>query len=395
MKLYPIQILYDIFQIPFVYWNERERFCQPDEKSCQSPVMCDDALRTALEKLCDSSRFPMIYLEDELVFYGNFRGCEKQYFCLGPVSRITIGGMRVEEYKKLHHITVPFRIKQAGFGIITKLMALIFFQYTGEEIRYPDIRIKCNDSFIEEWESEENMEEYMLAQSEQEREHGKGMVFENHLMEIVKNGDVKAMKDAMSGSMPDIDGIGEVSFSNHRQAEYMIVVVLTLLTRAAMDGGMNPEDAYSLGDVYLRQIEKCSSDTGALTMLGIKAQYEFTEKVKEAKEKKSQFLYIEKCKDYIAKNLRKNVKVSDIAPKIGISRTYLTHKFSEVEGMTIQQYIIKERCEHAANLLKYSDYPVALISEYFCFSSQSHFGSCFKRIYGMTPKEYRIMYGRV
>lgn len=286
-------------------------------------------------------------------------------------------------------------IKQSGLGLMTKLLAMTYFQCTGKQIEYADICIRSNDRYIEKWKSEEKMEGYRLSQSENDRQHGSGIIFENQLMEIVKSGNVEAMKEAMSGNMPDVDNIGEVSSDSHRQMEYMCIVTLTLITRAAVDGGMNPEEAYALGDVYLRQIEKCSHNTGALTMLGIKAQIEFTEKVKAAKEQKSQFLYIDKCKDYIAKNLRKDIKVSDIAPAIGISRTYLTHKFSEIEGMTIQQYILKERCEHAANLLRYSDYPLSLISEYFCFASQSHFGSSFKRFYGMTPKEYRILHSRI
>ena len=57
--------------------------------------------------------------------------------------------------------------------------------------------------------------------------------------------------------------------------------------------------------------------------------------------------------------------------------------------MTLQQYVLKERCRHAANLLRHTDYPISLIAEYFCFSSQSHFGKAFKDYSGMTPKEYR------
>ena len=55
----------------------------------------------------------------------------------------------------------------------------------------------------------------------------------------------------------------------------------------------------------------------------------------------------------------------------------------------IQQYVMQERCRHAANLLKYSKYPISIIAEYFCFSSQSHFGRQFRLYYGMTPNEYR------
>lgn len=395
MEQYTIQILYDIFQIPFICWGAKENFQYPGTDVWQAPVKEDEILRLSLEEQCVSSPFPIIYLENELIFYGVFRTQEEQYCCFGPLSRYSVDPIASEEYRRTHHISHLLPIRQIGLGLMTKLLALTYFQCTGKQIDYEDICIKSNDIYIEQWTSEEKMEGYRLSQSENDRQHGSGIIFENQLMEIVKNGDVEAMKEAMSGHIPDVDGIGEVSSDSHRQMEYMFIIALTLITRAAVDGGMNPEEAYALGDVYLRQIEGCSRNTGALTMLGIKAQIEFTEKVKAAKEQKSQSLYIDRCKDYIAKNLRKNIRVSDIALAIGISRTYLAHKFSEIEGITIQQYILKERCEHAANLLKYSDYPISVISEYFCFASQSHFGSSFKRVYGMTPKEYRLLHSRI
>ncbi|MCA5963830.1 AraC family transcriptional regulator [Blautia sp. RD014234] len=98
---------------------------------------------------------------------------------------------------------------------------------------------------------------------------------------------------------------------------------------------------------------------------------------------------MERCKDYIANHLRTNFKVHDIADELSINRTYLSKIFSQNEGMTIQQYILRERCEHASNMLRYTNYPISIIANYFCFSSQSHFTKKFQDVYGVTPKEYR------
>lgn len=108
-----------------------------------------------------------------------------------------------------------------------------------------------------------------------------------------------------------------------------------------------------------------------------------------AREARSRLSYIEACKAYITANLCRPFQVGDIAPVIGVNRSYLARRFSEAEGMTIQRYISRERCAHAAGLLKFSDYPISIIAEYFCFSSQSHFGRAFKAWCGMTPREYR------
>ncbi|MBQ2577136.1 MAG: helix-turn-helix transcriptional regulator, partial [Lachnospiraceae bacterium] len=42
---------------------------------------------------------------------------------------------------------------------------------------------------------------------------------------------------------------------------------------------------------------------------------------------------------HIEKNLRKSLQVGDIAPTIGLSRTYLSRLFHQAEGITVQQYI--------------------------------------------------------
>ena len=192
----------------------------------------------------------------------------------------------------------------------------------------------------------------------------------------------------LSGGEFDPDHMGRMARRPQKQQEYICVVLITLISRAAADGGMDREAAYSLADVYLQRLENCRTE-GEILALNIQAQREFTAGVHMAREARSRLSYIEACKAYIAANLRRPFRVGDIAPAIGVNRSYLARRFSEAEGLTIQQYISRERCAHAAGLLKFSDYPISIIAEYFCFSSQSHFGRAFKFWHGMTPREYR------
>ena len=57
--------------------------------------------------------------------------------------------------------------------------------------------------------------------------------------------------------------------------------------------------------------------------------------------------------------------------------------------MTIQQYILKEKINAAANMLRYSNFSLTEIADYLNFTSQSHLGQCFKKEYHMTPRQYR------
>ena len=58
-------------------------------------------------------------------------------------------------------------------------------------------------------------------------------------------------------------------------------------------------------------------------------------------------------------------------------------------GMLFVDYIQKERIEAACNMLTYSDYTAAQISEYLCFSTQSYFIKIFRKYTGTTPAKYK------
>lgn len=388
MDAYMLKKIYDIFEIPvYVAKDGKKAFCLPESDMYQSPFERDSEFLKGMLELAKKQEKPYLYLEDGMIYYGVFHDKEENYYLFGPMARKTLEQRVIDEYRHTHRIQLSFQIDKYGMGAASKMIAMAFYYFTGKEVEHQDIWIENPSNIVKQWNTEGDMEYYQLEQSEEERHHN-SIDYENRIMQIVRNGDVAAMKELMNTDRLDMDDVGVVAIDNQKQTEYLMVTFIALITRAAIDGGLNPERAYELGDIYLQQIEKCKSVV-ELNLVGVKAQMDITEQVCEAKKRRSKLIYIEECKDYIAKNLRKPFQVGDIAPAIGVNRTYLARKFVEIEGMTIQQYIMQERCKHAANLLKYSKYPLSIISEYFCFSSQSHFGVQFKKYYGMTPNEYR------
>lgn len=235
------------------------------------------------------------------------------------------------------------------------------------------------------------LEGYQLAQSENNRNHN-AVALERQMIELVKSGDISELKRMYSVSNVDIDysTIGYVSKDMLKRQEYYALTSVILTTRAAVDAGVPVERAYELSDVFMQEISEGKSMLDYMKTSFL-ATVTFTKLVGDVRANKK-YPFIDACKDFIARNLRKPFKVSEIGPQIGVNNSYLSKIFSQTEGMTISQYITLERCSHAANLLRYSDYELSDIAEYFCFSSHSHFGAQFKKIYGMTPSEYRQRY---
>lgn len=84
------------------------------------------------------------------------------------------------------------------------------------------------------------------------------------------------------------------------------------------------------------------------------------------------------------------VNYSDyISEKLGYDYTYLANTFSEVKGITIQQFIIMNKIERIKELLLYNELNLTEISYLLHYSSVSHLSNQFKKITGLTPSFYK------
>ena len=84
------------------------------------------------------------------------------------------------------------------------------------------------------------------------------------------------------------------------------------------------------------------------------------------------------------------VNYSDfISEKLGYDYTYLANVFSEVKGITIQQFIILNKIERVKELLLYDELSLTEISYRLHYSSVAHLSNQFKKITGLTPTFYK------
>ena len=84
------------------------------------------------------------------------------------------------------------------------------------------------------------------------------------------------------------------------------------------------------------------------------------------------------------------VNYSDfISEKLGYDYTYLANTFSEVKGITIQQFIIIHKIERVKELLIYDELSLTEIAYKMHYSSVAHLSNQFKKITGLTPTFYK------
>lgn len=77
-----------------------------------------------------------------------------------------------------------------------------------------------------------------------------------------------------------------------------------------------------------------------------------------------------------------------LSDKLGCDYTHLSNIFSEVKGITIQQFIIIQKVERIKELLKYDKLNLTEISYLLNYSSVAHLSNQFKKITGLTPSQF-------
>lgn len=78
-----------------------------------------------------------------------------------------------------------------------------------------------------------------------------------------------------------------------------------------------------------------------------------------------------------------------ISKKLGYNYTYLANTFSEVKGITIQQFIIIHKIERVKELLLYEELNLTEISYKLNYSSVAHLSNQFKKVTGLSPSFYK------
>lgn len=71
--------------------------------------------------------------------------------------------------------------------------------------------------------------------------------------------------------------------------------------------------------------------------------------------------------------------------------SFISNLFSEVEGLTIEQYIINQRIEKVKELLLYRELSLSQVAFQLGYSSPAHLSAQFKKVTGLTPTKFKRM----
>ena len=159
--------------------------------------------------------------------------------------------------------------------------------------------------------------------------------------------------------------------------------------------GIGPENpAFRFSDTTrmencIRELrESCDSgDNGFLTLSRLYAFFSMVQKEETLTGKGTGL--VDLALDYIDKNYSYGITVSQIAARLGISRSHLFRIFKKKMGVSVQEYLLSFRLERAEDLMKKTDMNIKEIMYSCGFNDLPNFSRQFRKVYGMPPGAYR------
>lgn len=287
----------------------------------------------------------------------------------------TYVGVEVGIAWKYHFIETLYRVPTVPHILFSRDLLRLHYCVTGERLQISDAGIMAETDLPK------------LSQPEKRRDRHKVWSAEQGLLQMVKNGDLD-YKRAFSVSQQLSNGVPVQSSDPLRGGKTSNIVFCSIVCRAAIEGGLSPEEAYALGDSYIQSSENaCTTDE--LLSIAYTMYDDFIHRVHKCRTNPKLSPQIQKCVDHIEMHLGDRIRAADLAALVGYGEYYTTHKFREETGLSVNDYIKCAKVERAKVLLTSTDQGVQEIAQALGFSSRSHFSQCFKQVAGCSPVEYR------
>lgn len=314
-------------------------------------------------------------------------GVLRRFWLLGPVfyatttkGQIELGydlyrGLELSVAWKEQFMQAAARLPVVTNVLLGRYLLMLHYCLTGQTLHYSDIVMPT--------------ELLRPAKPAEPPKRDRYQVYaaERALLDMVRNGDLN-YAEAFSNSSLLSSGVPVSGPDPLRQVKSSITVFTSLVCRAAIEGGLSPEEAYSLGDAYIQRAENARSQQELLNLPATMYD-DFIHRVHRCRTNPRYSPMVQKCVDYIDLHLEQKIQAADLAVQLGYDDYYITRRFKRETGYSLTNYIKFAKIERAKVLLQSTRLTVQQIADGLGFTTRSYFIQCFKAVTGRTPTAWR------
>ena len=365
-----------------------------EKEYCFSIKMQPMFTSKALYYLLSSSKESMIYeLIDQLGICLSFFTFDNRIYIIGPYVKEKYSELKTETVLakndessskslafKLYYTAFPIVYTEQITSVVNK--CIISFSPTESEYSYRRLSGFIQDVSEEDDKTELSEKNY----SEIYRRYDQ----EKQFLSMIRNGDTKNILSAFEKlSGPEALSDFSKETLNYYASGYGLAILKALSRKAAEESGLSVITIDEITQKYT-QLSSATNNAELQTRYQIDMIVELTKAVHNPKLSLDKYSPpIQRVMEYINLHLGDHISNDDLAANASMSISHLSKVFKKETGGTMTEYIALMRCKKAAGLLKKTDLPVQEISSYVGYSDNNYFVKVFKKIYDLTPSEYR------
>lgn len=208
---------------------------------------------------------------------------------------------------------------------------------------------------------------------------------ESEIMEAVKHG--RTYKSEMFLSAFSPGAFEQRLTDNVRNAKNYMIIMNTLLRKAAQEGGVHPFYLNKISSKYAAEIEAIKNVKTLPYFM--KKMFEDYCRVVNKHITRNYSTLVKNTVLYIDADLSADISLKAIAEMNGVSSTYLSTCFKKETGKSFVDYVNSRRIDAAKHLLKTTKLQIQTVAQHCGFPDVQYFSKVFKKYTGRTPREYR------
>lgn len=365
-----------------------------EKEYCFSIKMQPMFTSKALYYLLSSSKESMIYeLIDRLGICLSFFTFDNRIYIIGPYVKEKYSELKTETVLakndessskslafKLYYTAFPIVYTEQITSVVNK--CIISFSPTESEYSYRRLSGFIQDVSEEDDKTELSEKNYSKIYRRYDQE--------KQFLSMIRNGDTKNILSAFEKlSGPEALSDFSKETLNYYASGYGLAILKALSRKAAEESGLSVITIDEITQKYT-QLSSATNNAELQTRYQIDMIVELTKAVHNHKLSLDKYSPpIQRVMEYINLHLGDHISNDDLAANASMSISHLSKVFKKETGGTMTEYIALMRCKKAAGLLKKTDLPVQEISSYVGYSDNNYFVKVFKKIYDLTPSEYR------
>ncbi len=229
--------------------------------------------------------------------------------------------------------------------------------------------------------------ELFLIEDRAAEDHDEGFAYRlfPEQIDCIRSGDTKGLAQTFT---PDYDAYYRETLPDSSMLPLVLSHLCGCMLMISCEGGLPLGRGAAISGKYLKTAAEIKQVDPFLSVLR-QMTYEFANEVCLYKRFCTGSRVVNQCMRYIYEHVQEKIDLAALTRICGYSPSRLQHLFRQYAGMSVTDYIRREKIEKACLLLRHTEMPCALIGQKLAFASQSHFIRQFQREKGITPAKYR------